>query len=117
MARVPYGPPITDAIARGDLADMKALAVEAERHLREHGDIRASLELLKMEIARQEMKGPRTAGTRPPYGPPIHEAIARGNLAEMKELLTRSERVLEQQGDLAAAIVALRSEIARLQNK
>jgi hypothetical protein len=33
MAREPYGPPITDAIARGDVADMKALAAEAERHL------------------------------------------------------------------------------------
>lgn len=54
MAHVLYGPPIQDAIAKGDLPRMKQLAVEAEKHLQETGDVRSALEYLKIEIARLE---------------------------------------------------------------
>jgi len=54
MAHVLYGPPIQDAIAKGDLPKMKQLAAEAEKHLSEVGDVRSSLEYLKIEIARLE---------------------------------------------------------------
>ena len=59
MARVLYGPPIQDAIARGDVAEMKSLVTEAEEFLRQHGDVGSSLELLKLEIVRRE--GHKTA--------------------------------------------------------
>ncbi len=49
---VPYGPPIQEAIAKGDLAKMKQLAAEAEHHLQQVGDVRAALEYLKIEIAK-----------------------------------------------------------------
>ena len=52
MAVLLYGPPIQEAIAKGDLARMKQLAKEAEEHLREVGDVRAALEYLKLEIAK-----------------------------------------------------------------
>jgi hypothetical protein len=52
MAVVLYGPPIQEAIAKGDLAHMKQLAAEAEAHLQQVGDVRAALEYLKIEIAR-----------------------------------------------------------------
>ncbi len=52
----PYGPPIQQAIARGDLAAMKRLAAEAEQHLQQTGDVRTALEALKIEIARHEYK-------------------------------------------------------------
>lgn len=51
-----YGVPIQQAIASGDLSQMKKLAVEAEAYLKEHGDVRAALEALKVEIARAEYK-------------------------------------------------------------
>jgi hypothetical protein len=54
MAHVLYGPPIQDAIAKGDLPQMKQLAAEAEKHLHEVGDVRSALEYLKIEIARLE---------------------------------------------------------------
>jgi Domain of unknown function (DUF1843) len=57
MAVPPYGPPIQQAIAKGDLARMKQLAVEAEQHLAQAGDVRSSLEVLKIEIAKLEQKG------------------------------------------------------------
>lgn len=52
----PYGPPIHEAIAKGDLARMKQLASEAEQHLQEAGDVSAALEYLKIEIAKLEHK-------------------------------------------------------------
>jgi len=49
---VPYGPPIQEAIAKGDLATMKQLAADTEKYLQQVGDVRAALEYLKIEIAR-----------------------------------------------------------------
>ena len=63
MARIergavpPYGPPIHEAIAKGDLAQMKQLASSTEAFLQETGDVPAALELLRIEIAKHEMKG------------------------------------------------------------
>ena len=53
----PYGPPIQEAIAKGDLAQMKQVAAQAEQHLQQAGDVRAALEYLKIEIAKHEHKG------------------------------------------------------------
>jgi hypothetical protein len=52
-----YGVGIHAAIASGDLAKMKELRTEAEKHLAEHGNIAAALEVLKAEIAKAEAKG------------------------------------------------------------
>jgi hypothetical protein len=52
----PYGPPIQEAIAKGDLAAMKQVAADAERHLQQVGDVRTALEYLKIEIAKHEHK-------------------------------------------------------------
>jgi hypothetical protein len=56
MAVVLYGPPIQEAIAKGDLARMKQLAAEAEEQLKQVGDVRAALEYLKIEIAKHSHK-------------------------------------------------------------
>jgi hypothetical protein len=53
---VPYGPPIQEAIAKGDLAKMKQLAADTEKHLQQVGDVRAALEFLKIEIAKHSHK-------------------------------------------------------------
>jgi hypothetical protein len=53
----PYGPPIQEAIAKGDLARMKQLAADTEAFLQEAGDVPAALELLRIEIAKRELKG------------------------------------------------------------
>jgi hypothetical protein len=56
MAAVMYGPAIQEAAASGDLARMKAVARQAEEHLRETGDVSAALEALKLEIAKLQAK-------------------------------------------------------------
>lgn len=53
---VPYGPPIQEAIAKGDVARMKQLEAAAEKHLQQVGDVRAALEYLKIEIAKLSHK-------------------------------------------------------------
>jgi hypothetical protein len=56
IARPLYAVTIHHCIAGGDLGEMKKLVAEAEQHLKEHGDVSASLELLKAEIAKLEKK-------------------------------------------------------------
>ena len=53
---VPYGPPIQEAIAKGDLAQMKQVAAAVEQHLQQVGDVRSALEYLKIEIAKHSHK-------------------------------------------------------------
>jgi hypothetical protein len=52
----PYGTAIHHAIARGELAEMKRVAREAEEFLAAHGDVRAALEILKVEIHKLEQR-------------------------------------------------------------
>lgn len=56
VARPLYAVTIHHCIARGDLGEMKKLVAEAEQHLKDHGDVSASLELLRAEIAKLEKK-------------------------------------------------------------
>jgi Domain of unknown function (DUF1843) len=56
MAIPPYGTAIHQAIASGDLAQMKAIEKHAEEYLKEWGDVRSALELLKSEIAKRDRK-------------------------------------------------------------
>ena len=51
-----YAPTIHHCIAGGNLGEMKKLVQQAEQHLRDHGDVRAALELLKAEIAKHEAR-------------------------------------------------------------
>jgi cell division protein FtsB len=52
-----YGVTIQQCIASGDLAKMKDVAQQAEEQLREIGNLSASLEVLKIEIAKLEQQG------------------------------------------------------------
>ena len=56
MSVPPYGVVIRDAVASGDLARMKEAARAAEAYLEEWGNVPASLEALKIEIARLEAR-------------------------------------------------------------
>ena len=54
MAALLYGDAMRDAIMKGDLRSMKALAVTAEKQLKASGNLPAALEILKSEIAKAE---------------------------------------------------------------
>ena len=57
MAMQPlYGGAMHQASASGDLERMRQAASEAEAFLREHGDVSAALEALRLEIARLESR-------------------------------------------------------------
>lgn len=54
MSIPPYGPAIREAVAKGDVEEMRRVADDAEQHVKETGNIAAALELLKVEIAKAE---------------------------------------------------------------
>jgi len=49
-----YAVPIHHCIAKGDLNEMKAMVAKAEAYLKDHGNVAAALEALKIEIAKLE---------------------------------------------------------------
>jgi hypothetical protein len=51
-----YAVAIHHCIAGGVVSEMKKLLQQAEQHLKDHGDVRAALELLKLEITKLEAK-------------------------------------------------------------
>jgi len=57
MSVPPYGPAMAEAIARGDLEEMREVQRLAEDHLRETGNVSQALELLRVEIAKLEFAG------------------------------------------------------------
>ena len=109
----PYGVPIRDAIARGDLHEMKAL----------RDSVRPALVKLEAAIQKLEAPGGR-GGVRVPYGPPIRDAIARGDLNEMRATAEATRRALynvdfdavtqQNEAEVRKALEELESAIRRL---
>ncbi|WP_137940228.1 DUF1843 domain-containing protein [Chitinivorax sp. B] len=58
-----------------------------------------------------------TSHTMPPYGNAIHQAIASGDLSQMKALLQQGEQHLQQYDDLHKAVEQLKLEITRLEKR
>jgi hypothetical protein len=58
-----YGCAMRQAVAGGDLDEMRKLAGEAKAHLAEYGNVPLALEVLKTEIAKAE-EGERRRSTR-----------------------------------------------------
>jgi hypothetical protein len=50
------------------------------------------------------------SGAVPPYGPPIRDAISRGNLSEMKALAARTRKYI---AEIERALKALEGKIAK----
>jgi hypothetical protein len=53
----------------------------------------------------------------PPYGTAIHQALATGDLAKMKETAKSAEGFLTEHGDIRSALEVLKAEIAKLEHK
>jgi hypothetical protein len=51
----------------------------------------------------------------PPYGAVIRDAVASGDLARMKRAAAEAEEHLQKYGNVAAALEALKMEIAKLE--
>ncbi|AOJ72383.1 MULTISPECIES: DUF1843 domain-containing protein [Burkholderia] len=52
-----------------------------------------------------------------PYGVAIHQAIAGGDLTQMKSLRKQAQTLLSEQGNLATALELLEIEIAKLEQR
>jgi hypothetical protein len=53
----------------------------------------------------------------PLYGGAIHNGIASGDLAKMKELRTEAEKQLAEHGNISAALEVLKAKIAKAEAK
>lgn len=53
-AAMPYGPSIQQAVASGEVVRMQQVAASTAEWLAEHGDLSASVEMLRIEIAKLE---------------------------------------------------------------
>lgn len=56
MITILYGVAIHEAVASGDLEKMKAVARQAEEHVKEWGNVPAALEALKLEISKLQKR-------------------------------------------------------------
>jgi Domain of unknown function (DUF1843) len=109
----PYGSPIRDAIARGDLNEMRAL----------YQSVKPALDELEAAIRRLETHG----GAREPYGPAIRDAMARGELYEMKATAEATRQALykiayapvtaENETHVRAALADLEAAIRKLEGQ
>lgn len=104
-----YGVSIHEAIKSGDIEVMKNIQQQAEAYLKDHGDVGAALEILKVELAKQD----DSSGPIPLYGVIIHEAIASGDVVRMKKVLRDAEAQLAKDGDVRSALTALRAELGK----
>ena len=110
-----YGVNILQAIASGDRAQMQAIAEQAQAYLSETGNLSAALEVLKVEIAKS--KGTPVGGDgstpQPLYACAIQEAIVSADVGKMEEVAKQAEEQLANYGDVAAALDALKAELAK----
>lgn len=112
----PYGVPIRDAIARGDLREMKSL----------YESVKPALEDLGSAIKKLEEPN-NSKGPVPPYGTPIRDAIARGDVQEMKATAAAARKAIykvdfaqvppEKRDDALAALEELENAITVLEKE
>lgn len=103
-----YAVAIHEAVKSGNISVMKDIQGAAETYLKDHGDVSAALELLKVEIARIKHK----SGPIPLYGVVIHEAIVAGDVGRMQEVLAAAESQLAEAGDVRSALSALHAALS-----
>ena len=104
--RMMYGVVIHNAIKRGDRANMESVLAEAEEFLVESANVKRALGDLKKSI-RRGGPGPIT----PLYGAVVHDALKRGNLQEMKNLLIEARAEEKRQTELTTAIKDLENAL------
>ena len=104
--RMMYGVTIHDSIKRGNQDEMQRLLAEARALHHEQGDLGHAIQELEKAI-----KGGGGGVIRPLYGVTIHDAIKRGQPAELQQLLKDARATLQEQGDLASAVKDLEAAI------
>lgn len=105
----PYGVAIRDAIASGDTGKMHDAAADADRYLRELGDVASALKDLHAAIENHAPDKP--SHPIPLYGVPIRYAAASGDIDRMKEVAGQAEEWLGQVDEVRAALDELHTAI------
>lgn len=113
-SRLPYGPPIRDVIATGDLQLMQETAEQTSAALGE------------LNEAIRQAKGSRAvSGPLPPYGVAVRDALARGNVEELRAVAGAARASLAgisylpvdsgNDADVRKALAEIEATIAKLE--
>jgi Domain of unknown function (DUF1843)/Chagasin family peptidase inhibitor I42 len=101
----PYGVAIQEALASGDVATMRRAEAAATSHLDE---IQRALGALRGEI--QRGGGP----VIPLYGAALQQALASGDVARMRSVVSQAEAAGELPPDAASALAEIKAHLAQL---
>ncbi len=113
----PYGVAIQQAIASGDAGKMKQAAKDAEKHLKQYGDIAGGLKDLQAEIDRLDSTKRSSAADMVPYGDALRASIKSGDLKQMKNTAKQAENWVGKVAEVNKALADIRKEIKRLETK
>ena len=103
--RVMYGVTIHDTINRGNQSEIQSLLAEAKQIHLDQGDLPSAIAQLEVALKRP--------GGWVMYGVPAHDAIRRGDKAEIQTLLTNARATHEAQGDLKQVIADLENALKK----
>lgn len=102
----PYGVAIQEAIASGDVATMRRAEAAATSHLDE---VQRALAALRGEIQRG---GP----VIPLYGVALQQALASGDVARMRSVVSQAESTRDLPPDAASALAEVKAHLAQLKS-
>lgn len=103
----PYGVAIHDAIASGDVATMRRAEAAAESHLSE---TQRALAALRGELAQRG--GPVVAL----YGVSLQQALASGDVARMRSVVSQAEATSDLPAEAASALAEVKAHLAQLRD-
>lgn len=103
----PYGVSIQEAIASGDAATMRRAEAAAEGHLSE---VQRALGALRQELAQ------RGGPVIPLYGVSLQQALASGDVARMRSVVSQAEATRDLPPDAASALAEVKAHLAQLKD-
>jgi hypothetical protein len=109
--RLLYGVTISDTIKRGNQDEIQGLLTEAKQTHQAQGDLAQAIS--QLEVALKRPGGVGGVDPRPLYGVPAHDAIRRGDKAEIQGLLTHAKTTHAAQGDLKQVIADLENALKK----
>ena len=103
----PYGVSIQEAMASGDTAAMYRAEAAAESHLSE---VQRALTTLRGELAQ------RGGPVMPLYGVALQQALASGDAARMRSVVSQAEGTQDLSPEAASALAEVKAHLAQLRS-
>lgn len=109
----PYGVAIQEAIASGDVTAMRRAETSAVSHL---NDVQQALGALRDQLARSGDGGATGGPVIALYGVSLQQALASGDIARMRSVVSQAEASHDLPADAQAALAEVKGYLAQLKN-